>query len=282
MISLWRFTLGYYINVEQDVNVYVEDLNPNGRKTFVFLHGWPGSHELFEYQFNQLAANGYRCIGLDQRGFGKSDRPLNGYDYDRLSDDVRIVMNELNLKDVTLVGHSTGGAIAVRYMARHRGFGVSKLVLCAAAVPSLIQRPYFPYGQKKETVIDIINNTLNDRPKMLRGFSDLFFFQNVSGPLKDWFFQLGLEAAGWSTAAIANTWLDEEQLFYDMKEIDVPTLILHGIHDAVCYFPLAEAQNKGIKNSKLIPFNNSGHALFYEERNKFNQLLMQFIDGEAL
>ncbi|GAA4293046.1 alpha/beta hydrolase [Anaerocolumna aminovalerica] len=270
--------MGYYINVEPDVSVYVEDLNPKGRETFVFLHGWPGSHELFEYQFNQLAMNNYRCIGLDQRGFGKSDRPLNGYDYDRLSDDVRIVMNQLDLRDVTLVGHSTGGAIAIRYMARHKGFGVSKLVLCAAAAPSLVQRPYFPYGQTKETVLEIINNTLNDRPKMLRGFSDIFFFQNVSDPLKDWFFKLGLEAAGWSTAAIANTWLDEEQLFFDMKEINVPTLILHGIHDAVCFFPLAEAQNKGIRNSKLIPFNNSGHALFYEERDKFNQALMQFID----
>ncbi|WP_313130910.1 alpha/beta fold hydrolase [Anaerocolumna sp.] len=273
--------MGYYINVEEDVKVYVEDLNPKGRKTFVFLHGWPGSHKLFEYQFNQLAMNGYRCIGLDQRGFGKSDKPLNGYNYDRLSDDVRNVLEELCLDDVTLVGHSTGGAIAIRYMARHKGLGVSKLVLCAAAAPSLIQRPYFPYGQTREAIEDIIKGTLNDRPKMLRGFGDIFFFQNVSDPLKDWFFQLGLEAAGWSTAAVANAWLDEEQLFFDMKEINVPTIILHGIHDAVCYFPLAEAQNVGIRNSKLIPFNNSGHALFYEERDKFNQILMQFIDEKC-
>lgn len=270
--------LGYYIKVEQNVNVYVEDLNPEGRETIVFLHGWPGSHELFEYQFNQLAMNGYRCIGLDQRGFGKSDRPLDGYDYDRLSDDVRHVMEALDLEDVTLVGHSTGGAIAIRYMARHSGYGVSKLVLCAAAAPSLIQRPYFPYGQKPETILEIINGTLNDRPKMLQGFADMFFFQNVGCPFIDWFFQLGLEAAGWATAAIANTWLDEEQLFFDMEEINVPTLILHGIHDAVCYFPLAQAQNMGIRNSKLVPFANSGHALFYEERDKFNDEIMKFIE----
>jgi len=269
--------MGYYINVEPTVNIYVEDLNPEGSKTFVFLHGWPGSHKLFEYQFNQLSMMGYRCIGLDQRGFGKSDKPLHGYNYDRLSDDVRIVMETLELRNVTLVGHSTGGAIAVRYMARHKGYGVEKLVLCSAAVPSLIKRPNFPYGQTKEAVMDIIQGTLNDRPKMLQDFSAIFFYRNTSAPLLDWFFQLGLEAAGWATAAVAYAWLEEE-LFYDMGEICVPTLILHGVHDEVCYFALGEAQHKGIKNSILVPFENSGHAVFYEERNKFNEELAHFIE----
>ncbi|MDF2944527.1 MAG: alpha/beta superfamily hydrolase [Herbinix sp.] len=270
--------MGYYVNVEPTVNIYVEDLNPEGRKTIVFLHGWPGDHNLFEYQFDQLAHMGFRCIGLDQRGFGNSDRPLHGYNYDRLSDDVRCVVEALELKNVTLLGHSTGGAIAVRYMARHNGYGVSKLVLCAAAAPSLVKRPYFPYGQTKEAVIKIIQDTLNDRPQMLQDFSTIFFYRHVSQPLLDWFFQLGLTGAGWATAAIANTWLDEEGLFYDLEKICVPTLILHGIHDEVCYFPLAEAQKKGIKNSILIPFEDSGHALFYEQKEKFNKEVAQFID----
>ncbi len=268
--------MGYYIKVEQNVNIYCEDLNPVGKKTMVFLHGWPGDHRLFEYQFNQLPKMGYRCIGLDQRGFGLSDKPFNGYDYNRLSDDVRCVMEALNLNHVTLVGHSTGGAIAVRYMARHKEYGVSRLVLCGAAAPSLIQRPYFPYGQTKEAVIDIIKGTYNDRPNMLRGFGKLFFYQKVSDPLKDWLFYLGLVAASWATADIANTWLDEEGLFQDLETIKVPTLILHGIHDQVCYFPLGKAQNKLIKNSRLIPFNDSGHALFYEQRDKFNMELSEF------
>jgi non-heme chloroperoxidase len=113
---------------------------------------------------------------------------------------------------------------------------------------------------------------------MLQDFSDLFFYQHVSAPLLDWFFQLGLEASGWATAAVANTWLEEEGLFYDMDKICIPTLILHGIHDKVCFFALGEAQRKGIKNSILIPFENSGHALFYEERDKFNYELSNFIE----
>lgn len=84
-----------------------------------------------------MAEKGYRCIGIDQRGFGKSDRPICGYDYNTLSDDVKTVVDLLGLGDFILLGHSTGGAIAVRYMSRHKGYGVDKLILCAAAALSV-------------------------------------------------------------------------------------------------------------------------------------------------
>lgn len=270
--------MGYFVRVESNVKVYVEDLNPAGNKTIVFLHGWPGSHKLFEYQFDQLPKLGYRCIGIDTRGFGKSDKPWSGYNYDRLADDVRCVIDALQLQDITLGGHSTGGAIAIRYMARHNGHGVSKLALFAAAAPSLIQRPYFPYGLNKDAVDSIIQGTYNDRPKMLEDFGNMFFFQHITAPFSDWFFQLGLEASGWATASVANTWLGEESLFDDLDKISVPTLILHGIHDKVCLFPLGEALNTGIKNSRLVPFKDSGHGLFIDERDKFNNELASFIE----
>lgn len=270
--------MGFYIKVESDVKIYVEDLNPSGCKTILFLHGWPANHKMFEYQFNQLPTMGYRCVGIDQRGFGNSDKPWTGYDYDTLSDDIRCVVDALDLHDFTLGGHSTGGAIAIRYMARHQGYGVSKLALFASAAPSLIQRPYFPYGLKREDVIKIIQGTNTDRPEMLREFGDTFFFQHLTQAFSDWFFQLGLQAAGWSTAAVANSWLDEERLFEDLEKIHVPTLILHGIHDKVCLFPLALAQHDGIRNSVLMPFKYSGHGLFYDERDRFNKELTQFIE----
>lgn len=271
--------MGCYVKTASNVNIYVEDLNPEGSKTILFIHGWPGSHRLFEYQFNQLPKLGYRCVGIDIRGFGKSDKPWKGYCYDTYADDVRCVVDALNLKCFTLAGHSMGGATAIRYMARHNGYGVSKLALFAAAAPSIIQRPYFPYGVPKETVIDIINQTYNDRPNMLINFKNMFFFQNISQPLSDWFFNIGLEAAGWATAMAAADWLDEESLFTDMCKICVPTLILHGVHDSVCLFPLAEVQKKSIKNAKLVPFECSGHGLFYEERDRFNEELVKFIEG---
>ena len=270
--------MGFYINVEPDVKIYVEDLNPESCNTILFLHGWPASHRMFEYQFDQLPKLGYRCIGIDQRGFGNSDKPWTGYDYDTLADDIRCVVEALNLQNFVLAGHSTGGAIAVRYMARHKEYGVAKLALFAAAAPSVIQRPYFPHGLTREAVIKIIQDTYNDRPEMLRGFGNMFFFQHVTQSFSDWFFQMGLQAAGWSTAAIAKSWLNEESLFNNLREIHVPTLILHGIQDKICLFPLAIAQNEEIRNSKLVSFKYSGHGLFYDEHDKFNKELSQFIE----
>ena len=268
--------MGYFVSVEPDVNIYVEDVNPKSEKTILFIHGWPANHKLFEYQFNVLPKWGYRCIGIDIRGFGKSDKPWESYSYDCLADDVRRVVSALKLQDFTLAGHSVGGAISIRYMARHNGYGVSKLALIAAAAPSLTIRPNFPYGLPKEEVTKLIMGTYNDRPQMLADFTKLFFFQQLTKPFSDWFFQLGLEAAGYSTANVATT-LRDESLFTDLKKIQVPTIILHGIHDKVCLPELALAQNQMIKDSKLVWFEQSGHGLIWEQRDKLNQELNHFI-----
>ena len=270
--------MGYYVKVKSGVKIFVEDLNPEGKKTIVFLHGWPGDHNLFEYQFDVLPAIGYRCIGLDTRGFGRSDKPFDGYDYNTLADDVYDVVQQLGLHNFVLAGHSTGGAIAARYMGRHKGHGVARLVLIAAAAPSLIKRPNFPYGIDKEKVLQIINDTYNDRPKMLRDFGDSFFFQHTSQAFSDWFFQLGLRAAGWATAAVAKTWIDEV-LFDDLIAIQVPTLIIIGLHDRIVPFQLGEIQHRMIRNSVLIPFQFSGHGTFYEQKENFNDLMIKFSEG---
>ncbi|MDF2542475.1 MAG: non-heme haloperoxidase family protein [Herbinix sp.] len=270
--------MGYYVTVEENVKIYVEDLNPECEKTILFIHGWPGNHNLFEYQFNKLPSLGYRCIGIDTRGFGQSDKPYHGYDFDTLADDVRCIIDTLHLHDIVLAGHSNGGAIAVRYMARHIGHGVSKLALFAAVAPSLIKRPNFPYGLDRETVVKLIEGTYTDRPKMLQDFGDIFFFQHITEAFSDWFFQLGLQAAGWSTAAIANTWL-KEVLFSDLESICVPTLIIHGIHDEVVPYQLGEIQNHMIRNSKLVSFKFSGHASFYDQKDEFNEVLVKFIES---
>lgn len=270
--------MGYYVDVEQNVKIYVEDLNPAGKKAILFLHGWPGNHNLFEYQFDILLGLSFRCIGIDTRGFGKSDKPFDGYDYDTLSDDVRCVVDALGLRNFTLVGHSTGGAIALRYMYRHNGYGVAKLVLVAAAAPSLIKRPNFQYGIDKQVVTDIIKGTYNDRPLMLREFGDKFFFRHTSDAFLDWFFHLGLQAAGWATAAIAQTWINET-LFADLETVCVPTLIIHGTHDEIVPYQLGEIQHRAIRNSILVPLEFSGHGSFYDQKEDFNAILMKFVES---
>ncbi|SDO15068.1 non-heme chloroperoxidase [Psychrobacillus sp. OK028] len=259
--------MGYFVNVEQGVNLFVEDINSSSSKTLVFLHGWPLSHEQFEYQFDVLPSMGYRCIGIDWRGFGKSDRPMHGYNFDRLADDIHAVVRALQLNNFTLVGHSTGGAIAIRYTARHNAYGISELILIDAAAPT---------GFTQETANRLLTETLNDRPKMMKGITDTFFFQYITTPFSNWFTGLGLQAAGWSTAAIIKT-LRDEKLDADLPKITVPTLIVHGVHDNVIPYEQAHILNKEIKNSYLVPFHNSGHGLFWEERVKFNELVKQFV-----
>ncbi|MFS0575402.1 alpha/beta hydrolase [Sporosarcina sp. 179-K 3D1 HS] len=259
--------MGYFVNVESGVNLYVEDLNPEGNKTLVFIHGWPLSHKQFEYQFDVLPSMGYRCIGIDWRGFGNSDKPFSGYTLDRLADDVRMVVGTLQLESFALVGHSTGGAIAIRYMTRYNGYGVSQLVLVDAAAPK---------GFSAETATKYLTQTLNDRPKMMQDVIDGFFFQYITKPFSDWFFQMGMQAAGWSTAAII-VLLRDVNLYEDLPQIVAPTLIIHGIHDKVIPYSQARELHQLMPNSQLVPFNYSGHGAFWEEREKFNRLLMQFI-----
>ncbi|MEY8451736.1 alpha/beta hydrolase [Bacillus licheniformis] len=259
--------MGYFIEAEPSVNLYVEDINPQSGKAIVFLHGWPLSHLQFEYQFYDLSRKGYRCIGIDWRGFGRSDKPATGYNYNRLADDIRAVVEALQLNNFTLAGHSTGGAIALRYMSRYRGAGVSKLVLIDAAAP---------VGFTEETAAKLLQQASNDRPKMMREVTDTFFFQYITQPFSDCFFQLGLQAAGWSTKAVIEM-LRDEKLYDDPEKVAAPALIIHGIQDKVIPFAQAKELSRKIRNSYLVPFQYSGHGPFWEERKMFNRILTQFI-----
>ncbi|WNR42114.1 alpha/beta fold hydrolase [Paenibacillus roseipurpureus] len=259
--------MGYYVQVEEGVKLFVEDVNPKGKRTILFIHGWPLSHSQFEYQFNVLPAQGYRCIGLDWRGFGQSDKPYDGYNYDRLADDLYSVIQTLKLDGITLAGHSTGGAIAIRYMSKYHGHGVEKLVLIDAAAP---------IGFTPETARKFLYENANDRPAMLQNVTDQFFFQYITPRFSDWFVQMGLEAASWSTAAVIRM-LRDENVSADLSRIEAPTLIVHGIHDHVIPYQQALEMNKQIPHSRLVPFHYSGHGGFWEERDRFNQILMHFV-----
>lgn len=181
--------------------------------------------------------------------------------------DIRHVVGALQLNNVTLVGHSTGGAIAIRYMSRYNGYGVSKLVLVDAAAP---------VGFTKETADQLLQQALRDRPKMMRDVTDTFFFRYITESFSDWFFQLGLQAAGWSTKAVIKM-LRDEKLYTDLPKLSAPAFIIHGIHDKVIPFAQAEELHQSIRNSQLIPFHYSGHGPFWEEREKFNRILTQCI-----
>jgi non-heme chloroperoxidase len=259
--------MGYYVQVDEHVKIYVEDFG-EGRPV-LFIHGWPLDHRMYEYQVTHLPPYGFRCIRIDLRGFGQSDQPWDGYGYDRLADDLRIVIDTLHLQNLALVGFSMGGAIAIRYMARHAGHGVSQLLLLAAAAPAYTQRTNYPYGTTKEEVNGLIHGNYTDRPAMLNNIGSKFFASSISPSFREWFHSLGLAASSHGTAYGLLS-LRDEDLRPDMACIQVPTFIFHGTLDQLCPFVFAKLMHQGIPNSQLIRFERSGHGIFYDELELFN------------
>lgn len=266
----------HHVEVTSNVFLHLRDWGIGS--AIVFLHGWPLSHEMWEYQFSALADQGYRCVGITLRGFGRSSQPWGDYNYDVWAGDVSQVLARLNLQNVTLVGFSMGGAIALRYVAGHNADGrVAKLVLCGAAAPSFTQREGFSAGLAREAVDEFLAACYRDRPKLLEDFGKIFYRseRSVSRKFAEWMHGLAMQSSPLATAAGVIA-LRDADLRADMAKVDLPTLILHATADKVCPFSLGEALATGIRGARLVMFERSGHALFYEEREKFNDELAQF------
>lgn len=263
-----------FVKGKHGAAIAVEDLGEG--EPILFLHGWPFSHEMFEYQYNFFLPKGYRILGIDLRGFGDSDLVIEDYGYDTLSDDVRAVVEELQIQNAILVGFSMGGAIAARYMARHGGLGIRKLVLVSAAAPVFPKRPAYLYGFKKEEVTALIEATQVNRPKMLQDFVKKLFHEKVTASYRDWLFDLALQASSYGTLLSAIS-LREEDMSDDLSQIAVPTLICHGKRDRVVPFEFAGEMADLIPQSLLLAFERSGHAIFHDEGDKLNRLLLKFM-----
>lgn len=266
--------MGTFIQAVDGTKIYVEDVGSG--QPVVMLHGWPANNNMFEYQKNALLDAGYRYIGVDYRGYGKSDAPASGYDYATMASDIDQVITQLELKDAALLGFSMGGGIALRYLLNHGSSKISKLILAGAAAPVFTQREGYPYGMTKDEVDDLIADTRKDRPAMLEGFGKIFFEQDHSEPMTQWFHNLSVAASSHGTilSAIA---LRDEDLRDELPQIDVETLIIHGKKDKVCPFEFAEEMQKAIPNSRIEPFEESGHGTVLDEREKFNDTLLAFL-----
>ena len=264
-----------YIEVEPNVKLHITDAG-EGRPV-VLLHGWPLSDEMYEYQYNDLINKHLRVIGITLRGFGKSDKPYGAYNYDVHVLDIKRVLGRLNIKDAVLGGFSMGGAIAIRYAAADNGAHVSRLALFSAAAPIWTQRKDFPYNLPKSAVDDLIELNYKDRPKLLSDFAKIFSATETSlnDGIGSWLNGICLSASSYATAQCLIA-LRDTDLRPDLAKIKIPTVIMHGKKDKICSFDLAVQMKAGIKNSNIVPFENSGHSLFLEETKKFNAELIKF------
>jgi pimeloyl-ACP methyl ester carboxylesterase len=264
-----------YIEVEPNVRLHITDCGEG--RPIVLIPGWPLSDEMYEYQYNDLIENNFRVIGITLRGFGKSDKPYSGYDYDVHALDIKRVLDKLDIKDAVLGGFSMGGGIAVRYVSLYNAAHVSKLILAGAAAPIWTQREDFPYNFPKSAVDELIALNNTNRPKLLSNFAKIFSAResSLNEGIGNWLDAINLSASSYATAQCLIA-LRDTDLRNDLKKIEIPTLILHGEKDKICSFDLAEQMEKIISNSSLVAFERSGHSLFLEETEKFNAELIKF------
>jgi non-heme chloroperoxidase len=265
-----------FVDVGDGVQLYVEDTLGGSSGTIVFIPGWAIGSKVFEYQFQHLVPLGYRCIGIDLRGFGNSDKPWGDYNYDVFVDDIEQVLDALELDDLVLAGHSMGAAISLRYVATKKDDRVRKLLLISPATPCLVRRDDFPFGVERAAIDQMISDCLIDRVKMLAKFGDALFAKPVSPAIARYFHSLVIDASPYATLKCLEA-LRDTDLREDMGQVKIPTLIIHGRQDVIAPFALAEVLHKGIADSQLVCFEESGHGVFYEELAEFNRRLIEFV-----
>ena len=276
-----------YIETNKDakgnpVRIYYNDYGSG--KPVILIHGWPLSSAMWEYQVNDLVNNGHRVIAYDRRGFGKSSQPWDGYNYDTLTDDLKALIDQLELKDITLVGFSMGGGEVVRYFSRHGGKNISKVVLISSVTPYMLQSDSNPDGVPQDIFDDMAKQMQHDRIGFLDEFGKTFFgvsmfHKPLSAPLLEYYRMLCTAASPRATLQCAKAFASTD--FRDeMKLVNVPTLIIHGSADNTVPIDATGKQSAiAITGNRFIIYDGAPHGLFYTDKEKLNTDLVTFISG---
>ena len=247
----------------------------------VLIHGWPLDADMWEYQAVPLAERGFRVITYDRRGFGRSSQPWTGYDYDTLTDDLKMVMDTLHVENALLVGFSMGGGEAARYMARHGGKGVSKLALVSAVTPYLLKTDDNPDGVDKSVFDGMLDGMRADRQHFIAGFGKMFFGAGlltspVSAEVMDWSFQMAMLGSPRATIECAKAFAMTD-FRKDLATITVPTLVIHGAADQTV--PIANSGDrtaKMIAGAQYLVYPGAPHGLQMTDKDRLVEDLANF------
>jgi len=248
----------------------------------VFSHGWPLNADAWDDQLYFMASNGFRAVAHDRRGHARSSQPWDGNDMDHYADDLAAVIEELDLHDAVLVGHSTGGGEVTRYIGRHGTSRVSKAVLVGAIPPLMLKTAANPGGTPIDAFDAIRSGLAADRSQFYKDLSASFYGANrpgsaVSQGVRDAFWlmsmQVGFKAAYDCVKAFSETDLTE-----DLKKIDVPTLIIQGDDDQIV--PIDDSGRLSVKivqDAELNVYPGAPHGLFQTNKEQFNGDLLAFV-----
>lgn len=268
-----------YIQTAERVSLFYTDY-PGGRP-IVFAHAWALNGDMWNYQLPDLMAAGLRCITYDRRGHGRSDRPAAGYDIDTLADDLGELINELDLTDITLIGHSMGAGEVVRYITRHGAGRVARLVLSGTVTPMLLQSDDNPDGilataaaQLRALMVRDIGDwiEMNGRDEYFLGA------HRVSQQLLDWTMNTIAAVPVPILAQTSSAFLHAD-FRAELTMLTVPTLVIHGAADFAMPVDLTARKTAPlIPDCRLTIIDGAGHGLYISEAARYNAALLEFID----
>jgi non-heme chloroperoxidase len=248
----------------------------------VLIHGYPLSGRAWDKQVPVLLDDGRRVITYDRRGFGMSSQPATGYDYDTFAADLNTLIEALDLRDVTLVGHSMGTGEVTRYLGRYGSSRVARGVLISPIPPFLLQTKDNPDGLPASLFDGFMETARHDTPAWLKGFLDSFYnFDNFRGNLvsdQAWRASWNLATSASAIAAVAciPTW--ETDFRADLPKIDVPMLVIHGDDDRILPFPNTAARLPGlISDLQMVVIDGGPHAIAWTHDDQVNSALLKFL-----
>lgn len=275
-------TTASHVTTQDGTRIFYKDWGSG--QPVVFSHGWPLNADVWDDQTHFVASNGFRAIAHDRRGHGRSSQPWNGNDMDTYADDLATLIESLDLRDVTLVGHSTGGGEVTRYVGRHGTDRVAKVVLVGAITPLMLKTEANPGGLPIDVFDDIRAGVANDRSQFYKDLSTPFYGANrpgstVSQGVRDafwaWSMQVGMKGAYDCIRVFSETDLTE-----DLRRIDVPTLIIHGDDDQIVPIGASAMRSSEIvEGSTLKIYPGASHGLTATHKEQFNADLLAFLNS---
>jgi non-heme chloroperoxidase len=270
------------ITTEDGTQIFYKDWGAG--EPVVFSHGWPLNADAWDDQLMFVASNGRRAVAHDRRGHGRSTQTWDGNDMDTYADDLAAVIEALDLKDITLVGHSTGGGEVTRYVGRHGTDRVARVLLLGAIPPLMLKTDANPEGTPIEAFDEIRAGVVGDRSQFYKDLSAPFYGANrdgskVSQGVRDQFWRLGMQV-GLKGAYDCVEVFSETDLTEDLKKIDVPTLIIHGDDDQIV--PIDDSARKSVDlvpDAELKVYPGAPHGISTTHKDQFNADLLAFLEG---
>lgn len=270
------------VKTRDGTELYVKDWG-KGRPV-VLIHGWPLSADSWDPIAMRLADNGYRAIAYDRRGFGRSDQPFAGYDYDTLADDLADVMQETGAtSDATLIGFSMGGGEVARYMSRHDGKGIISAALLSSVVPYMLQTEDNPDGVPQKQLEAIAKSVEEDRAAFFATFFKQFYGVGlISHPVSSEAIQASWNVA--MTASLKATLACAQSFGFtdfrpDLAAFNVPMLVLHGTSDTIVPPAIGRNAAQGIRQSQYVEYDGEPHGLFLTATDRLASDLLTFLSG---